>query len=517
VELSLRIFGLSYRALWPEESIAGFNILCLGNSFTAGSGADPGHSFCDYLQRKIRDSSIDQKESIRIINLGESSRNSAMILRDLPKAIRAYRPRIVLLMTGEPNYWNRTGMNQFSSNPRDFGSQTLNRLRDEFFDMRVVRLFVLLNRSFSANNSSFPELRSGDLTGLGFKWFGLLYRTNRLAIDNPIDQETLAEILKSLKHIDALYGEKNPAISLVIARVLFLQGKKEEGRPWIERSIDLFKEKGVYPYDAVSDLDRSIRLGQNWAKELKAKIGPTPNSRVAELAHKAGTNAFQESLPLNFQPKGGFPIEDLEALLISYPAYIFLRRHLFEFYLSKGMSEKAAKVVFDGAWINPLDRLQVYIAMVARLKREPIPSSFDLVDLKQKLAQAFPDLAASFSEYNFQETENWIRSDLEEIASMLESFSATLVLQTYPPRRNGTRQPADRIILEIAAEKGLMVSDTYSFLEEKFSKAQDRNIFYVSQFGPTDPHLSNLGNSLVGNKLFEELQNANLLPRASGN
>ena len=85
-------------------------ILCIGNSFTQGSGAPAGESYPDHLQRFLDQDSFFYSQ---VINLGRGAFNTTLILENLNSWLAEYRPKFVLLQVGEPNYWNLYGYDQF--------------------------------------------------------------------------------------------------------------------------------------------------------------------------------------------------------------------------------------------------------------------------------------------------------------------------------------------------------------------------------------------------------------------
>jgi len=109
-EIGLRLVGRSYLELVrtpPEDftSNARLNILCLGDSFTFGIGADGEASYPEQLARLLAARYGD--EACQVINWGLPAQNSSEALLALEAALsREPRPDFVLLSVGINNYWN---------------------------------------------------------------------------------------------------------------------------------------------------------------------------------------------------------------------------------------------------------------------------------------------------------------------------------------------------------------------------------------------------------------------------
>lgn len=89
----------------PPQS-ADHVVLCLGDSFTFGSGAtSPEGSYPRALERTLRESDAS-KESWAVINAGWPGRNSQEAAHILPDLLSTYRPQFVCILVGLNNQWN---------------------------------------------------------------------------------------------------------------------------------------------------------------------------------------------------------------------------------------------------------------------------------------------------------------------------------------------------------------------------------------------------------------------------
>src|SRR3989339_1258221 len=84
-------------------------ILCYGNSHTLGMGAPPGESYCDHLRGRLAREYPESERLFRVMNRGVGNSNSAQGLERIQADFDRLRPDLALIMTGEPNTWNRRG------------------------------------------------------------------------------------------------------------------------------------------------------------------------------------------------------------------------------------------------------------------------------------------------------------------------------------------------------------------------------------------------------------------------
>ena len=128
-----------------------FRIVCLGDSFTYGLGAPRTKSYPDFLAKYLR----KKTDSFEVINCGHPGLNTAMLSLRLEDIIKAYRPDMLIIMTGANDSWNTTGL--FDQNKDGGGAAA--------FLMRNSKLFKLLkicllniNREFNKNFFRLPSV-----------------------------------------------------------------------------------------------------------------------------------------------------------------------------------------------------------------------------------------------------------------------------------------------------------------------------------------------------------------------
>ena len=147
LEIALRLFGfITQSTLLGKQGESGeYTILCMGNSFTLGLGAQQGQSYPDHLQALVDDQfpNID----IKVINDGEAGINSAGILEQLDSRIDRYNPDMIILRAGSPNIRNQRKFSNYIT--REGGNISWFellwfRIKDLFYGIRIVRLVDLV-------------------------------------------------------------------------------------------------------------------------------------------------------------------------------------------------------------------------------------------------------------------------------------------------------------------------------------------------------------------------------------
>ncbi|MBM3247604.1 hypothetical protein FJZ17_03655 [Candidatus Pacearchaeota archaeon] len=82
----------------------GFNIVCIGDSFTYGIGAPKQYSYPNQLKNLLN--TIYPNSHINVINLGISGYNSSQCIKYLKEKFDFYNPKIVIILAGMNNCWN---------------------------------------------------------------------------------------------------------------------------------------------------------------------------------------------------------------------------------------------------------------------------------------------------------------------------------------------------------------------------------------------------------------------------
>lgn len=148
VELGLRAGGVLYLKLRHPETYVKladrtkntFNILCLGDSFTQGTGAGTEDSYPKQLERLLQQ---NINKNIIVANNGMSGNTSSLLLNNLEKEINKYNPRLIIVMVGINNRWNYTESSYFNLYRDNIGFW--DRLGKDFSNWRVYKLIKIVS------------------------------------------------------------------------------------------------------------------------------------------------------------------------------------------------------------------------------------------------------------------------------------------------------------------------------------------------------------------------------------
>jgi lysophospholipase L1-like esterase len=122
------------------------SVLCVGDSYTFGIGAStPQRSYPSRLQERLVEA---LHEEVKVVNAGWPGQDSRDVLTTLGDRIRSCSPRVVCVLVGCNDRWNRPQL----ADPESLGAATGYRFR-----WRTWRLLQLLLRGFGVLHESLPE------------------------------------------------------------------------------------------------------------------------------------------------------------------------------------------------------------------------------------------------------------------------------------------------------------------------------------------------------------------------
>ncbi|MBI5241952.1 MAG: hypothetical protein HY926_15880 [Elusimicrobia bacterium] len=158
LEAALRLLGAAQHAgaQPPTRKPGAYVVLCLGDSFTFGTGAPREKSYPRQLEELLNEGA--GRRSFQVVNGGVPGCNTAQILEDLEANLAAVRPDLVILLAGMDNSWNLKG---FYAHRREKAWRTA--VLDRMYRIRVFKLAVLLARDLrrmSAAASAGHDLRN---------------------------------------------------------------------------------------------------------------------------------------------------------------------------------------------------------------------------------------------------------------------------------------------------------------------------------------------------------------------
>jgi len=158
-ELILRFIGFMYSRV-PNLSQFGhdsFNIICLGDSFTYGSGVDCKYSYPKQLEHILNEKKIMPKE-FKVFNLGIPGYNSSQVLQYLTYILNRYRkPDLIIILTGANDSWNLTDSNIYRFiNKDDILRKMLMYVKRYIFRLRIYKALKIAKLNLKGKDN--PDL-----------------------------------------------------------------------------------------------------------------------------------------------------------------------------------------------------------------------------------------------------------------------------------------------------------------------------------------------------------------------
>ncbi|MFH2137587.1 MAG: GDSL-type esterase/lipase family protein [Candidatus Omnitrophota bacterium] len=144
VECALCVLGIVYKKICvPEYDITcknkdDFTIICLGDSFTYGTGAGPENSWPVQLEYILNRNK--KEKSFRVLNLGYPDFTSAMALRKFKESFPVLNPDMVVIMIGRSDAWS---LPEKMANGPDFFSQ----VTSVYLKLKTVKLIKIISEN----------------------------------------------------------------------------------------------------------------------------------------------------------------------------------------------------------------------------------------------------------------------------------------------------------------------------------------------------------------------------------
>lgn len=113
-----------------------FRIFCVGDSNTYGAAVPRDQTYPANLERILNAAAGEDR--FEVVNLGVPGSNSAQVIGRLPQYLQAYKPNLLLVLTGVNDYWNPAEVG-------DPGAESLGaHLHRLLLHLRTYRLAVLV-------------------------------------------------------------------------------------------------------------------------------------------------------------------------------------------------------------------------------------------------------------------------------------------------------------------------------------------------------------------------------------
>ena len=497
LELCLRIIGFVdnlNRDAIDNSSKGQYKILTVGNSYTAGAGAPEGQSYPAQLQRMLNK---QKSEKYKVINRGRGNVNSTYILENLSDWLKEDRPQIVFVMTGEPNSWNKYGLDQFLAKykpeERSYISWDFLRWSKVF---RFVELAINRKESFiSKRYSTFfknVELTEKNKAQVGYLWLGMLQVVSfkeLIMFDNAQENEAL----EHLNYIANKY--KNPLAASSAAQ--FYMAKKHDTENFLrlnERALQYSTDFNLIIYKKMISYETSIH----------------PKYRERYLKLKNAFEKLPKELPLDVLMDW-----DSQPFSQTFSSIEEENTFLLKVYKNNLANMKIGERLFYSK-VNPFKFFEL---VESSLKMNPLSPAADLYELLSETVKVHPqflpkienlqrDLSIILNDENFKKVfftdkieEAWIVHDLDKIVKMIKDSGAKVVVQTYPPYRKNVERFADGVIRKWWSNRktksDIEFMDVGLMLNEKFDEKNDGDKYFSQEYGPSDNHQSALGNTEI--------------------
>lgn len=529
-EIGLRVFSRNhldpqFTAVDETSSVFGIDIICLGNSHTAGVGASPGESYCAQLANIAGENG----RTIVTKNWGVPIFNTSDILKDLKDKLKEGAPRLALVMAGEANYFNLRGYSEFKE-LRSGARWTAKKSGVISFlenHSALYRLYLHIRyaKEVEPKGRPFQLLQSDNAAEVSYRW--LSWGRSHFP-EGRLSQEQTKEALDAMlwiKREDA----RNVGAELFRAALLAVELRDSSEALSIYKSIPKKYEACIAFMDSAA-LRRSQANLEKALVDYIDKVEKTWKGRfttaellfIDEIFGKNKNGGARTPMAVSLIDHSR-KIQDLLLILNECgspadAAALFLNAYLFRI----GDLERLQLQVkrhFELYPLTPHVDLVQWLQMSENVGPEDASESERVAEVKAAFEKRFGSQLASAVFVPADSVDEWVRVELTEIADLLKSKGVTAVFMTYPPMPfRGLHSKAgvtvgdlpsyhvDKIIREVAGDRQVRLFDTYTVLRERFRDETNLKKFYAFEMGPHDGHLNAAGYRIVAQELFKYLE-----------
>ncbi|GEM_PF-1546192 len=453
-----------------------YTILCVGDSSVYGVGANAGKAYPDQLEELLISAVNDKK--FRVVNKGVPAQNTRQLLEGINYYINSEKPDLVIILSGEANYWNYTGYEIYSKEKALFPI-----LKNIFSRIRIYRLtknlyFRIISRVKNPDNSS----NKGNYNGTGVSYFEQGIKVNPKDINN---YNGIGYVyLKEGRYNEAIKWFEE-AISINPKDYIGCNGLgwayTKQGRH--EDAVDRFKEGiSLAPrysgnYNGIGEIYKELGKydeAEKWFKEA-ININPKDSNHysglgwlyVDQVRYTEAIKCFETAMSLNpnnpdsYKGMGilyllRFKFEEAsewfkEGIRMN-PVYIGNYHGLGQAYQGLGKYEEAIKCFKKEIAIAPEDTSSysclflAYKAMGRHVEAVNLFKKGKKLNLSNKsnykknlLVDRKPDLCSKYlymmpwrKRSINSDIGQWAESDLEKIINICKENKIAVVLQDYP-------------------------------------------------------------------------------------
>lgn len=510
-ELLLAGFS-SMHALKPQSQGGEkqFTILVVGNSYTKGDGAKVGFAYGDILERLLRER--HPRLNARVINGGVSLGTTSLLLERLPEQLKTYQPDVVAMMVGDPNFVFNYGFERFQQRrlPQTAFGKALLVVKDILYSSRVVRWVSFFRGGFYDRQAS----NWGPL-----QWLALVEDVSY----NPrwLDHERALMAYASLEKYFASHPD-DKYVAVALMQLSGLLKNQEHWARWLGEVRRIAPKDFLYlPYSQTKKKIQSgnftgadLELQKKRLKELSLNFPGEKEFREIDRSQLFGHSQTKPYLPAGLSPEQ--ECEYIARMIVHNPLNVRHYATLAGCYRRLGDEHRAAEVMMRAAERNPYSQhgpveyllnLQ-YTTKVEAVKRE-------IQAFTQNFFEKNPEFRYLSYVRTSPEKKAWVRSDVSDMISMIRMRGIPVVMQSYPPLRDGFIRVIDRLVPELAKEFQVPLSDTHARLKSLYTSVEEKESYYSNEFGTEDHHLNAKGNAVVAETLYETLRENKLIDDAA--
>lgn len=511
-EVSIRILGrlnFSHTEITPGKKEE-FRIACFGNSHTYGFGVPKGRAYSYVLEDFFK---MERPEfPVRVLNHGLGNANTSNVLSRLKEVLPVEHPDLVLLMTGEPNHWNKEGYETFLIDQEGYVGDEGRHLPlvSLLSRSRLIRWFLMLRYEEKEKTLSPDQWTEREAYRLLGKHFFTLTGQNYHENEARHITEMVTKFLK--------LRESDPPVSIrefliLLARVQWHHYQNQE------RALDLIEESlRKYPLERNPLVLYTLAIFRHsLGKKVKNQRLDTLIEETLSVIPKDRRPLYYDMVSGKLQLTKGDPripvVEELRRLI---PAETFLHNTLADYYRENGELGKAVAVAADLLRANPIQQQTARIYDFFSLER--------LADYPEKIRDAaasarddflrrFPTESYLLAGSGLDKVEAWIKWDIGRMVNLTRAAKAKPVLQTYHYLRSlPFREKLRGSILEAAKENSVELNDVGPRFQRELG--EDIDSYYISLYGlpPGDAHPNERGHRLIARIIYDDLNARELLP-----
>lgn len=455
LETSLRIFGHYHKKQNIDKNYTlakntKNHIICLGDSFTEGCGASLGHDYPNLLNQLIQQ---QDSNNYQILNFGQSGKNTTQIKLEFLHYLNEESPKLVILMAGSANYWNKWGLGEKAK---------------FIYEIRTFKLIKLLYNSLINKNNETTSLLDSITNSEAY----LMRRTKYSRTLNITSLQNKNTYFKELIQKQDIKLIQNYADSIFIEK---------------ETNYEKINELIYFSILTNNVLDFSgldYTHIPTYYKELITIITQLNNDtiNITNDTIKILYNYYLANASNDNELKINYLLQCLNICPYFEDAYYELNL------INYNSIPKPPEDFWDKA-ICFTDSITFY---------------------KNKIGLENTNKGMVFIEDNYgydsdlSRTNRWIENELEDIILACKAKGSQIIIMTYPiSYYSQERQYLNEILKKLSYVHNLPLIDNETIFEEL---GNNKNQYFVS-----DGHCSDKGNLLIAKEIYKLIKQLNLL------